>query len=181
MLNKVISHIRANRTQYNVAVVVGIIESVIVWYLVPPQSGSFINFLTSRVPIHGWLVVLLAILMVVFIALLAGFLWPYVKRQITEEVVNKKFPIGSVRLDGRRFIGCEFDESNMMYSGRGAVKMEHCKLRGVRLTLDGPAGSTLNFLATIYHDMDEEGKKHLDAVFEDIRQGRHTKKESHYI
>ena len=59
--------------------------------------------------------------------------------------------------------------------------MEQCTLRGVRLTLDGPAGSTLDFLATMYHDMDEEGKKHLDAAFEDIRQGRHIKKESHYI
>ncbi len=181
MWTRVKEHVRENRTQYIAGVIVGLIESAILWYLAAAQSGSFVNFLTSRILIQGWLIVLLALLMVVIIAVLAGFLWPYMTRRIIEEIRDKKFSVSSIRLDGKRFLKCEFDESNMVYSGRSPVNLEHCKLHGVRLTLDGPAASTLNFLATIYHDMDEEGKKHLDAVFEDIRQGRHTKKESHYI
>jgi hypothetical protein len=181
MLTKVIEHILANRTQYIVGVVTGLVESAILWFLAAKQSLSLANFLTSQVRIPGWLIVLIGLLAVVIIAVLAGFLWAYVTRRTTEEVVNKKFSVDSVRLDGKRFLGCEFDGSNMVYSGRSSANMERCTLRGVRLTLDGPAGSTLNFLATMYHDMDEEGKKHLDAAIEDIRQGRHITKESHYI
>ena len=181
MLTKVIKHIQANRTQYSVGVVIGLIESAILWYLAEAPSASLVGFFFSRVSIPGWLLVFICLLVIVIIAVLSGLLWPHMTRRLTEEVVNKKLSIGSVRLDGKRFIRCEFDGSNIVYSGRSPVNMEQCTLRGVRLTLDGPAGSTLDFLATMYHDMDEEGKKHLDAAFEDIRQGRHIKKESHYI
>lgn len=181
MLTKVIEHIRTNRTQYSVGVVIGLIESAILWYLAEAPSASLVGFFFSRVSIPGWLLVFICLLVVVTIAVLSGLLWPHLMSRMTEEVVNKKFSIGSVRLDGKRIISCEFDGSNIVYSGRSPVNMEQCTLRGVRLTLDGPAGSTLNFLATMYNSMDEEGKKHLDAAFEDIRQGRHIKKESHYI
>jgi hypothetical protein len=181
MLTKVIKHIQANQMQYIVAIAIGLIESAILWNLAGAQGTSFIDFLSARIPVRGWLLVFTSLLVIVVIAVLSGFLWPHVARKSIEDVVNKKLSIGSIRLDGKRFIRCEFDGSNLVYSGQRPVELEQCSLREVRLTLDGPAASTLNFLATMYRNMDEAGRKHLEAAVEDIRQGRHINKESYYI
>jgi hypothetical protein len=66
--------------------------------------------------------------------------------------LNQKFEDLTITIDGGTFHGCTFVRCKLRFSGLavpelGGNRFEHCEWDFV-----GPAGDTLGFLQTLYHD-----------------------------
>lgn len=87
---------------------------------------------------------------------------PEREREPREKIVGKTFSREPVHLDGKSFIDCRFDGSELIYSGTGPVELKYNAFKGPKWTFSGAAGSTVGFLRALRRD---EGTK---ALFEDI-------------
>jgi hypothetical protein len=62
-----------------------------------------------------------------------------------EEVKGKVYRQETVRLDGKLFLNCSFDDCLLCYGGdRG--EWEHTRFANCRVLLDGPANNTIQVL-----------------------------------
>lgn len=63
------------------------------------------------------------------------------------------------------FVGCEF-----IYRGETPARLADCRVEDAELTLEGPAGQTIDFLTAMY----QAGfKPHVMGALRNIRRGAH--------
>lgn len=63
------------------------------------------------------------------------------------------------------FVGCEF-----IYRGETPARLADCRVEDAELTLEGPAGQTIDFLTAMY----QAGfKPHVVGALRNIRRGSH--------
>lgn len=85
---------------------------------------------------------------------------------------DEAFVREEIDLGDDQFVRCRFDECRLIYDGSPGVEIRDCEFDETRLELTGEAGNTLSFLQNIYHGFGEDGRKVVENLFEQIRQGR---------
>ena len=168
-------HFSANRTGYIVTIIGGLAVVVLVAILGNYSSLKAWSYLTRYITVPIWLFFLPFILVSLYF-LLVLLTKKLEENKPLEEVSGKQFGIEPVDVDGKRFIGCTFDGSNMIYSGKKPFALEHNKFINVKWTLDGSAGEALKFLSIMYREMGDVGKTGVEATFDRIKEGTYLKK-----
>lgn len=83
---------------------------------------------------------------------------------------NNKYQNSTVKIDNIHFIGCEFINCTLEYTGVGLVGIEGCTFDNVKWLFTGPARNTIDFMRALYHGMGEPGKQVIDKTFDAIKQ-----------
>lgn len=87
----------------------------------------------------------------------------------TPTVRDVTFRNEDVTVDGKRFEGCSFNNSSLVYSGGGLPSFANCEFNNVTLQFSGAASNTLRYLNGLNQGGFARAVAHL---FEKIRQGR---------
>jgi hypothetical protein len=86
-----------------------------------------------------------------------------------EQIVNKKFGPEIVEIDGKHFIGCQFEGSILKFKGIGPVNFSHDSFYDVRWVVDRPASEAISFFSGMYQSGIPELIKGVDEFLEGIK------------
>lgn len=76
-----------------------------------------------------------------------------------------------VELDEHEFVGCHFEDTELIYNGFQPPVLYGCSFVRVSWTFANAAENTLRFMASLYRSAGEEGRQLIEETFENIRQG----------
>jgi hypothetical protein len=76
-----------------------------------------------------------------------------------------------VVLDGQEFHDCVFEHCRLVFRGEQATVLEGCTFNHVAWALDGPAATTLAFLAALYQGAGPGGRELVERTLASIRDG----------
>ena len=82
--------------------------------------------------------------------------------------LNQRFEGLTVSLDGGTFHGCTFVRCRLQFRGLAPPALGGNKFEGCEWDFVGPAGDTLGFLQTLYHD--HGGTDLVERIFGLIRE-----------
>lgn len=85
------------------------------------------------------------------------------------KISNNKFNAEEVVLDFHEYDTCEFTNCRFVVLGYGAFALNKCEVTNCEFTFAGPAASTIQTMATIYHSLGEQGQKLIEGTFDTIR------------
>lgn len=88
------------------------------------------------------------------------------------EYRDKTFTNQDLVVSGHTFSGCTFDGCRLIYTGVGDCELIASTMRKCRWAFDGPAASTMQFLAQLYHECGPEGRRLVDETFAEVRRKR---------
>lgn len=95
------------------------------------------------------------------------------KRKVTystelETIEGKSFGVERVYIDGKRFVNCTFDGSELVFEGKSAFALEknHFKVPP-RIAFEANAGITANVMTTLYNTA--EFKIYIEQLFQNTR------------
>ena len=74
-----------------------------------------------------------------------------------------------VILDFHEYLGCKFENCRFVVLGYGAFTLSECEVINCEFSFSGPAASTIQTMATIYHHLGDQGKQLIEGTFETIR------------
>jgi uncharacterized protein YjbI with pentapeptide repeats len=74
-----------------------------------------------------------------------------------------------VNVDGKRFEGCTFSNSSLIYSGGQLPSFANCEFSNVSLQFSGAASNTLRYLNGLHQG---GFARAVARIFEGIRQGK---------
>ncbi|PEX84078.1 toll/interleukin-1 receptor domain-containing protein [Bacillus cereus] len=84
-----------------------------------------------------------------------------------ETIEGRTFGVEQVQLDGKRFVNCTFDGSELVYKGQEAFGLEKNEFKGPpRIAFIDYAGTTLGILKAL-HSSGPEFKELISKTFED--------------
>jgi hypothetical protein len=81
-------------------------------------------------------------------------------------VYNKNFGVERIVLDGKAFVNCTFDRSELVFLGQKHFHLVRSRLTGVRLKLEGNAQGTIIGLKKMYED--PSFRPYIDNFLKDI-------------
>ncbi len=84
------------------------------------------------------------------------------------KISKNKFANEEVILDFHEYEGCEFNSCRFVILGYGPFALNQCEITNCEFSFAGPAASTLQTLATLYH-INDQGKNLIEGTFEQIR------------
>lgn len=84
--------------------------------------------------------------------------------QSKNTVIDKVYTEEAIRIDGMRFIRCEFNNSILLFGGDSLPYFEDCKMVDTNWQFDKGAGTTIAFLQIMYNTFGHGGKELLDIV-----------------
>ena len=76
-----------------------------------------------------------------------------------------------VELDDHEFIGCHFEDCELVYTGGLPPVLYGCSFIRPRWTFAGAAENTVRFMADLYGTCGEQGRRLIEETFENIRRG----------
>jgi hypothetical protein len=83
-----------------------------------------------------------------------------------EAIVGREFSDEAVHLDGKEFIGCKFQNCELLYAGGLPFILDNSPAEGCHIAFVGAALNTMNTLSTLYahglHDF-------VEQMFERVR------------
>jgi hypothetical protein len=85
------------------------------------------------------------------------------------KITNHQFAEEEVILDFHEYQSCEFKNCKFVVLGYGPFVLDQCEVVNCEFHFAGPAASTIQTMATIYHHIGEQGKNLIEATFESIR------------
>jgi hypothetical protein len=85
------------------------------------------------------------------------------------KISNNKFANEEVVLDFHQYDACEFTNCRFVVLGYGAFSLNQCEVTNCEFTFAGPAASTIQTMATIYHSLGDQGKNLIEGTFDQIR------------
>jgi len=88
---------------------------------------------------------------------------------VLKDIEGKTFKEEPVELDNKKFINCNFNNSKLIYKGKGAVSFNNCSFNSARWSVEGYALNALIFLKSIYHGLGEVGEQMVEGTFNQIR------------
>lgn len=105
------------------------------------------DFLSKSVTLPVWL-----ILSIIFVIFLVVIFKPALADRTArlKTIKGVSFGVQRVLLDGKRFVNCTFDRSELFYRGEAGCELKNNTLKDVHITFGGPAGRTLSSLANMY-------------------------------
>jgi hypothetical protein len=142
----------------------GIIAIVLGW------KKFYEDYLSKKIYLPVWALFLLFILACVFIITITG------KKPIEEEmkefviIEGKQFGVQQVVLDGKRFVRCFFDGTELIVKGEQDFQMERNSLTNCKFTVYGHAARTLKVLTAMYKDI--SFRPIVDKTIQNIKEGK---------
>jgi hypothetical protein len=85
------------------------------------------------------------------------------------KISNYKFANEEVVLDFHQYDSCEFTDCRFVVLGHGAFALNQCEVKNCEFSFGGPAASTIQTMATIYHSLGDQGKNLIEGTFDQIR------------
>lgn len=85
------------------------------------------------------------------------------------KISNHKFTSEEVVLDFHEYDTCEFTNCRFVVLGYGAFALNKCEVTNCEFTFAGPAASVIQTMATIYHNLGDQGQKLIEGTFDQIR------------
>jgi hypothetical protein len=128
----------------------------------PTILSRFIS-ITSDVPdvsVPFWLLLILACTPL-------GYLAARVYGKKIKDISNRSFGVERVSICGKRFINCKFDGTELIYDASAPTSMNYCNLSSMRLSFNGGASETVNYLTALYSD--QAFRPIVEQTFENIR------------
>jgi hypothetical protein len=145
----------------------------IVCTFLPVILGELIKR-TSKIPditIPFWLLCL-------FIGLIAAYSVIHVYSNKTKDVANKSYGVERVVIDGKHFVNCTFDGTELVFTGKRGFSLSgnHFKTNP-RISFDGNAALTISELIAMYSD--DVFRPIIEATFDNIKKRGLEKKVRH--
>lgn len=145
-------------TEHKVEWVIGIVCTFL-----PVILGALVKR-TSKIPditIPFWLFCL-------FIGLIAAYSVIHVYSAKTKDVANKSYGVERVVIDGKHFVNCTFDGTELIFAGKRGFSLtrNHFKTPP-RISFIGHAANTINQLIHMYSD--ESFRPIVEATFNNIK------------
>jgi hypothetical protein len=81
-------------------------------------------------------------------------------------IERSSFVNSKEHIDGKKYFGCRFEKSMLVFSGTAPVTLDGCTFIDVQWVFDGPAANTLKFMAGMYSG---GAKELIEATFNNIR------------
>ena len=111
-------------------------------------------------------------LIVFFFVALAIIFWPAIESRPKplRTIEGESFGIQRVYADGKRFVNCRFDGTEIVIRGEVGGAFESCQLTNIKFTIDGPAAAVI---LTLEHMYTIPGfRPFIDNMFEAIKAGK---------
>lgn len=138
-------------------IIAGIISSAIVSVV-----AGFIAILSKLppIPVPAW--VILGV-----VGFPIGWWVISVRRKKLKPIVGATFGIEKVVCDGRHFIDCNFNGTEIVFNGTNGFSMQNCGGHIARISFNGNAGIVLSQMITLYND--PFFRKNIEATLQGIR------------
>ncbi len=78
-----------------------------------------------------------------------------------------------VELDDNEYVGCHFEDCELVYTGLTPPVLYGCSFIRVAWTFAGAAENTLRFMAELYANSGPEGRQLIEETFDSVRSGWH--------
>jgi hypothetical protein len=85
------------------------------------------------------------------------------------KISNNKFSSEEVVLDFHEYETCEFTNCRFVVLGYGPFALNQCEVKNCEFTFAGPAASVIQTMATIYHNLGDQGQQLIEGTFNQIR------------
>jgi len=85
------------------------------------------------------------------------------------KITKNSFNNEEVVLDFHEYDTCEFTNCRFVILGYAPFALNKCEVKNCEFTFAGPAASVIQTMATIYHNLGDQGKNLIEATFEQIR------------
>jgi hypothetical protein len=143
-----------------ISVLSGIITIILGW-------KKFYNDVLSKritLPVYAYLIIFF------FVALVIIF-WPTIEKRPKRlrTIEGESFGVQRVYLDGKRFVNCTFEGTEIVFKGETGFELKNNTLTGIKIALDGPAATTALFFKEMYTD--PPFRPFIDNLFEQIKSG----------
>jgi hypothetical protein len=90
-----------------------------------------------------------------------------VRRRKLKPIVGVTFGVEKVICDGRHFIDCNFDGTEIVFNGTNGFSMQNCGGHITRISFNGNAGIVLSQMVVLYKD--PFFKKNIEATLQSIQ------------
>lgn len=84
---------------------------------------------------------------------------------------GQQFANKTVEVDNNQFVDCKFTNCVLRFTGAGAVGYQNCVFDRCEWMFDGPAETTIQYLAAMYQGLGPGGRDIVEGIFDSIRQG----------
>lgn len=150
MLNKILKNNPVIKLVMFFFSFIGAIGTVIT--IVLGWSQFYESFLSKEIYVPVWLIVMITFILVGAIAFLfRGH--PFQATKEFDTIEGKTFGVQSVELDGKNFVNCKFDGSELVFRGRNGFNLQHNHfLTPPRLSFQDYAGQTLAVMKALYKE-----------------------------
>jgi len=92
------------------------------------------------------------------------------QRQPAETIENRSFQNETIRLDGKNFLNCRFENVVLQYSGEGPFSLQGSQFHGhFQFMFDGPAARAVQALSAMYTGFGDRGRETVEMFFDSIR------------
>jgi hypothetical protein len=85
------------------------------------------------------------------------------------KITKNTFTNEEVILDFNEFQECSFTNCRFVVLGYAPFSLNECQVTNCEFTFGGPAASTIQTMASIYHNIGDQGKALIESTFENIR------------
>lgn len=119
------------------------------------------SFLSKELTIPVWLFILLAFVFAVVFIFRKNV---PVKQQELETVEGKNFGVQQIEMDGKRFVNCTFDGSELVFRGTDGFSLEGNRFKTPpRIAFQDYAGNTLAVMKAL--NQDASFKSYIESTF----------------
>ena len=138
-------------------IIAGVISSVIV-----SVAAALISALSTLppIPVPAWVVV-------ATVGFPIGWWVVNQRKKKLIPIVGATFGVEKVVCDGRHFIDCKFDGSELVFHGTNGFSMQNCGGHIAKISFGGSAGLVLGQLVAL--NQDAFFKKHIEATLQGIK------------
>lgn len=154
-----------------------IVVSMFIFTLLSTIAGLLVSwddlykdYLSKSISIPSWLLLLLA--MIVFFG---WIVYGTRKKKRNDQpivlVAGQDFGVERLSIAGKRFVGCTFNGTEIVFDGTESGGFERCRFTRHRFTFSGAAALTLGVLTVMYKD--PSLRPMLDETFQNIKSGDH--------
>lgn len=128
------------------------------------------DYLSKSVSIPAWLA-LVGVFAVFFGWILYGTRTHKASPEKVEMVNDKSFGVERVEICGKTFVGCRFQRTELVYDGTGSVGLKQCEFDVPKISFNGPAASTVDFLTQLHTD--PTLRPYVESLISGIKTGSH--------
>ena len=138
-------------------IISGVVSSAIV-----AVAAALISYLSTLppVPVPVWVVLSV-------VAFPIGWWLVRQRRRKLIPVVRATFGVEKVICDGRHFIDCKFDGTELVFHGTNGFSMQNCSGHITRISFGGSAGLVMSQLVAL--NQDPFFRKHIEATLQAIK------------